>query len=111
MVTDQGHRGVHVVRPQHRVTTDTTVGGAGAHATAGDGHRGPERGAWVGQGIASLADPGAEVGHGLLAGFLAFGHPAAVVGNQETWHEFSLRLILLRAWPVRLRSVYVRQDG
>jgi len=57
-----------------------------AHAVRGDGHRRAERGAWVGQGIAHLADPGAEGRHRLLAAFFVRGHAAPVVGNQERWH-------------------------
>jgi hypothetical protein len=89
VVADQGHRGVHVVSLQDRITAHMTVRVAGAHAVRGDGDRRPERGARIGQGAAHLADPGAEVGHGLLAGLLALGHPAAVVGDQESWHHCS----------------------
>jgi hypothetical protein len=75
VVAHQGNRGIHIVRAQHRVTGDRTVGGTGLNAICRDGHRRTERSAWVGQGITSLADPGAEVRHRLLAAF--FGWRAA----------------------------------
>jgi hypothetical protein len=65
-------------------------------ATRRDGHRRTERSAWVGQGITHLADPGAEVCHGLLAAFFGFRHPAAVVSDQVSRHNISpLSLFLL----------------
>ncbi len=71
MVADQVHRGLHVVRPQDGVTAGTTLRMALPHAVRRDGHRRAKRGAWVGQGIAHLADPGAEGGHSLLCGGFA----------------------------------------
>jgi hypothetical protein len=62
-----------------------------------DGHRRTERSAWVGQGIPSLADPGAEVCHRLLAAFFGLRHLAAVVRDQVSRHNGSPEVIV-RAW-------------
>jgi hypothetical protein len=89
VVADQLYRGVHVVRGQDRVAANAAFRAAFAHAVRGDGHRGAKRGAWVGQGLSNLADPGAEGCHGLLAALLVGGHAATVVGNKERWHNGS----------------------
>jgi len=76
------------------------LGGTGVHAVRRDGHRRAERGAWVGQGITYLSDPGAEGRHRLLAAFLRVRHPVAVVGDQVTRH----RVLLGCRWQVRAWS-------
>jgi hypothetical protein len=84
-----------------------------------DGHRRTERSAWVGQGITSLADPGAEVCHRLLAAFLGFWHPAAVVRDQVTRHDdspFECRIPVNGAWSEpgvsgRTASMFGRTDA
>jgi AraC-like DNA-binding protein len=70
MVAYQCHGGFHVVRLQDRIAIARAIDGTWACACSGHGHGRAQRRARVDEGRSDLADPGAEVGHRLLAAFL-----------------------------------------